>query len=76
MRQEHAQALLNEVEAAARELAAKVPGATAVRTGRFNAIDGVDIPIWEVVQPGAFLRSEKKWHVSAADAHAEVVRYY
>jgi hypothetical protein len=76
LRRERAQALLAEVETAAREFAAAIPGASVARTGRSQVVNGVDIPIWVIVQPGGFLRSEKKWHVSAGNDHAEVVRYY
>jgi hypothetical protein len=76
MQRERAEALLVEVETAAHEFAGRIPGASVARTGRSRAVNGVDIPIWVVVQPGGFLRAEKKWHVSAGNDHPEVVRYY
>ena len=76
VRRERANALLIGVELAAHEFAASLAGARAKRTGRFFAFNGVDIPVWEITQPGSFLLSEKKWHVSIVDGLAQVVRYY
>jgi hypothetical protein len=73
---EKAETLREEVEQAAREFAASKHGSSVSRTDRSLDIDGVDIPIWVVAEPGGFLRSEKKWHISAADGKPVVSRYY
>ncbi len=75
-RKAKAEALREEVEQAARELAATKHGSSVARTNRSVVVDGVDIPIWVVAEPGGFLRSEKKWHISAADGKPLVSRYY
>lgn len=76
LRRERAEALREEVEQAAREFAASRHGSSVARTDRSLNVDGVDIPIWVVAEPGGFLRSEKKWHISAADGKPLVSRYY
>ncbi len=75
-RKEKAEALYGEVEQAARAFAATRQGSSIAPTDRSVVVDGIDIPIWVVAEPGGFLRSEKKWHVSAADGKPLVSRYY
>jgi len=75
-REEHANALLEQVREKAQELAAELPGATVTTTDRATVMDGVSIPIWVVAQPGGFLKQPKKWHVSAGKDEPVVSRYY
>jgi hypothetical protein len=76
LRRARAEALRDEVQHAAGAFAAKIPRASVAPTDRSVTIDGVDIPIWVVTEPGGFLRSEKKWHISAVNGQPNVARYY
>jgi F0F1-type ATP synthase membrane subunit b/b' len=75
-REEHANALREQVCEKAHELAAELPGATVTTTGKVTVMDGVNIPIWVVAQPGGLLKQPKKWHVSAGKNQPVISRYY